>query len=440
MRFLIDSRGATRTRLMREKRVRSFLNNRKGNIALMLAIMAPAFIGAVGLGVETGYWYHLQSKAQMAADVSAYAGAVALRNGETVDTAKLVAVAEAENLGYTATASATLTVDSPPLSGKFTTDRDIEVTINYKTPRVFSSIFANNDLFQDVRAVAGYQPPVDACVLALDQTASGAITISGSTNVDITGCEFMSNSAAADGFLVSGSGNLSIDCANSAGGFDQDGSSTVSLSTCTAPRTDLFAAEDPYASLPDPDTSGGCKNLTGTERNAMNGANGSLTISPGATGIRKFCNGLDLKNDVHFEPGIYIIDGKDFTTVASANVTGTDVTFYLTNSAEIGFRGTSTVKLTAPATGTYAGVLFFGDRNDITASHQFNGTADSLLTGTIYTPGSTVSYNGDFTGIDGCMQIIALRVDMSGGSNLSGDCTAFGINNVQLPGIVTLLE
>ena len=418
----------------------NFRHSETGNIATMTALVSVGLIGMVGLGVETGYWYHLQEKAQIAADVSAYAGAVALRNGETVEVTKATAIKEAEALGYTVANLATVTPVSPPSQGPFQTNRDIEVVINYHAPRVFSTIFENDQLFRDVNAVAGYAPAVDVCILALDPTGSAALDISGSSNVDVSGCEFMSNSLADDGFSVRGQANVEIDCANSAGGFEQDGTtSTIMLSTCPGPRTDLFQADDPFADLEEPDTTGPCRNLTNTERQAMNGSAGSVSLSPGPTGTRRFCNGLDLRKNVHFEPGIYIIDGQSLTTAANANVTGTGVTFYLTGGADLGFRGTSSLNLTAPITGPYAGILFFGDRSDTSAEYIFNGTSDSLLTGTLYAAGSDITYAGDFTGADGCLQIIAFRIDLTGGSNMTGDCDAYGITNAQLPGFVKLL-
>lgn len=417
------------------------LHAERGSVSTMTALLSLGLIGVVGLGVETGYWYHLQEEAQMAADVSAYAGAVALRNGETVEAAKTEAIKEAEELGFTVANLATVTPVSPPTSGAFQTVRDIEVTINYNAPRVFSMIFSSSEQFRNVRSVAGFSPSVDVCILALDRVGSAALDISGSSNVDVNGCEFMSNSLADDAFSVRGQANVDIDCANSAGGFEQDGTtSTITLSTCPAPRTDLFQADDPFASLPEPSTSGPCRNLTNSERQAMNGSAGSVTLSAGPTGVRKFCNGLDLRKDVHFEPGLYIIDGQSLTTSANADVTGSDVTFFLTGGADLGFRGTSTVNLTAPSTGTYAGILFFGDRSDSSAEYIFNGTSDSLLTGTLYAAAGDVTYAGDFTGQDGCLQIVAYRIDLTGGSNMTGDCDAYGITNAQLPGFVKLLE
>lgn len=413
----------------------------RGNISIMTALIAPGLVGVVGLGVETGYWYHLQEQAQIAADVSAYAGAVALRNGETAEGAKAEAIIEAEELGYTIANAATVTPITPPISGAHQTERDIEVTIQYNAPRVFSSIFSNTRLFREVRAVAGYEPAVDVCILALDREGSAALDISGSSTVNVTGCEFMSNSSASDGFSLRGQAEMNIDCANSAGGFEQDGStSTYDLATCPAPREDLAWAPDPFEDLPEPDTFVPCRNLTNTERTAMNGSAGSVTLSAGPTGVRKFCNGLDLRRNVHFEPGLYIIDGQSLTTAANADVTGSDVTFFLTGGADVDFRGTSTVNLTAPSTGIYAGILFFGDRSDSNANYVFNGTADSLLTGTLYAPVGDVVYAGDYTGADGCLQIVAYRIDLTGGSNMTGDCDAYGIVNAQLPGSVKLLE
>ena len=143
-----------------------FRQRTEGSISVMTGLISLGLIGVVGLSVETGYWYHLQEKAQMAADVSAFAGAVALRNGEDVATAKAQAIKEAEELGYTSINLATVTPVSPPRQGGYQSDRDIEVSINYNAPRLFSSIFLNTQLFHDVRSVAGYSPSVDVCILA----------------------------------------------------------------------------------------------------------------------------------------------------------------------------------------------------------------------------------------------------------------------------------
>jgi Flp pilus assembly protein TadG len=34
-----------------------FARDQRGNMAIMFAMTAPIVVGAIGLGVDTGYWY-----------------------------------------------------------------------------------------------------------------------------------------------------------------------------------------------------------------------------------------------------------------------------------------------------------------------------------------------------------------------------------------------
>ncbi len=52
-----------------------WLRSRRGNIAIMTALLAPVIIGFFGAGAETGYWYVTQQSMQIAADKAAVAAA-----------------------------------------------------------------------------------------------------------------------------------------------------------------------------------------------------------------------------------------------------------------------------------------------------------------------------------------------------------------------------
>ncbi len=58
----------------------------------------------------------------------------------------------------------------------------------------------------------------------------------------------------------------------------------------------------------------------------------------------------------------------------------------------------------------HAGAL--GDRSG--SSNTFNGTASSKLTGTIYFASWIVNYLGNFSGVNGCTQVVAATVRWSG--------------------------
>ena len=87
-----------------------------------------------------------------------------------------------------------------------------------------------------------------------------------------------------------------------------------------------------------------------------------------------------------------MINGGVLKINANANLTGSGVTFYLTNGATVQINGNSQMNMVAPTTGTYAGLLFYGDRTQATATNTINGNATSLLTGTIYFSSQDVDF------------------------------------------------
>jgi hypothetical protein len=141
------------------------------------------------------------------------------------------------------------------------------------------------------------------------------------------------------------------------------------------------------------------------------------------------------------EPGVYFVSGGNLKINANANISGSGLLFYLTGGARVSINGTATVNLSAATTGPYAGILFFGDRTDIGATkNSFNGTADSLLTGAIYFASQAIQFLGNFSGIDGCTQVVGLTVEWSGNANVSKDCTAHGMRDIPATQLVKLVE
>ena len=153
-----------------------------------------------------------------------------------------------------------------------------------------------------------------------------------------------------------------------------------------------------------------------------------------------YCNGLSLNSTKTFNPGVYVISGGSLTLNSNANVSGSGVTFYLTNGATIKFNGNAHMNFSAPTSGTYSGMLFYGNRNDPDGSPSFNGDATSQLTGATYFPSQSVTMNGNFSGANGCMQVIANTISLSGSSTISGSCPGTGMSSVSIPGSVSLVE
>jgi hypothetical protein len=162
---------------------------------------------------------------------------------------------------------------------------------------------------------------------------------------------------------------------------------------------------------------------------------GSGNLSPG-----KYCGGLTIHDTRTLNSGTYIISGGTFDLNANANITGSNVMFYLTNGATLKFNGNANFHLSAPTSGTYSGMLFFSDRSQASANQQVNGNSLSVLTGALYFPSQSLTINGDYSGANGCMQVVADKITYSGNSNLSGDCSAYGLSSIPVPGGTTLVE
>ena len=314
----------------------------------------------------------------------------------------------------------TITINYPPTSGAYAgVSTAIQVKMSSHVQRYFSSFFDTSEIVGSAAAVAVFQNASSACVLSLNTSASGAITVGGTGNVNLVGCTVMSNSTASNAVDVQSNAKLSSDCIVAVGDVSlAPGSTTTS---CPKIITNAPPVADPYANLPVPTSATYWPNTN------------SPVLQPG-----NYTNGMNLKGAQTLSPGVYIVSGS-FSINANAFVSGSGVTIYLTKGASLSMNGTATVNLSAPTSGPYSGMLFFGDRAN-TGSVSFNGTAASLLTGALYFAKQNVSYLGNFSGNGGCTQVIADTITWSGHTSISQNCSAFGMSSFGSAELIKLVE
>jgi Flp pilus assembly protein TadG len=392
-----------------------FTTCRRGNVAILFALFLPVIVGAAGFGVETTYWYYKRLAMQAAADSAAYAAALEKRSGGSTSEITVVAELASSQNGFPKSGTA-IQVNPASVNG----GGSVEVVLTDSAERFFTALFVDSDPVIVTRATASYTNASKACILALSPTASKAANFSGNSNLQLTGCSVMSNSNASDSFNIQGSAILKTTCAIAVGGAHT--TSGLTETVCSAPLTGQPAAADPYADVAAPPPTGACKASSAKNE----------TIWPG-----RYCSGLALKGDIIMQPGDYYIEGSGgFDVNAQANVTGTGVTIYITGgTAKI--NGGATVTLKAPTSGPRAGILFFGDRST-SGQNKFNGDASSKMTGAIYFAGGEVDYQGNFSGLNGCTQVIGNTVEWTGNTSISVDCSAFGMRDMPVSGKVKL--
>ena len=133
---------------------------------------------------------------------------------------------------------------------------------------------------------------------------------------------------------------------------------------------------------------------------------------------------------------MYILKGGGLSTQnANSYITGTGVTLYNTYDATHAYAGfdikaTSTVSLTAPTTGTYAGVLIMEDRSIAAGSYtdNFGGGSSAAYTGIIYGPRTTMNFYGNAS-LTAYTIVVSYRLHMVGTTAINNDYSSLPTGN-----------
>ena len=187
---------AGRPRLYPGPRKESFFRDTRGAFAIIFALMLPLLVSAIGLGVEIGGWYSEVRSLQSAADAAAVAAVFEVRDATgTIDSSTDLlprATLEATRNGLDTSNGDTITLNyfneiSP---SSYTTDYStnnsaVEVILTKSVTLYFVGWITDaNTITANAQAVATDQSSGDACIIALNESDDGALTISG--NIDLT--------------------------------------------------------------------------------------------------------------------------------------------------------------------------------------------------------------------------------------------------------------
>lgn len=255
-----------------------------------------------------------------------------------------------------------------------------------------------------------------ACVIALNPTASGALSVGGSTRVTLNECSAQVNSRSAQAFDMGGSSSLTAQSVDVAGGAGSIGGTLNAPLNVGAP-----VVPDPLADLVIP-TPRGCNRTNYA-------ADSSERFAPAGSAPFVFCGGLHINGGtITFGPGVYIIDGGPLEINGNTKVVGQGVTFVLTGRAFAKISGGSDVTLSAPKDGPTAGVVFMQERVATGQDNTFNGGAAQRLTGGLYFPRQVVRFNGNQdTSGGGCTFLYADTISWIGDGSLSLSKCAGGL-------------
>jgi hypothetical protein len=418
----------------------SLLGDQSGASFVITALAFPVILGMAGLGLDAAMWYQDKRENQTLADNATVAGTIALSRDATLTKAALETIVRdstADN-GFVHGTHGQVIVNSPPASGPNVGNAGyVEVLVQQPGKLFFAQMILSAPITIQARAVGGISTFGEHCVVALDETMDGAITVTGTADVT-SDCGLASNSSSDQAIYVSGSADLTAQPLQAYGDIDKSGSATITYDAPPQPLSERV--DDPYADvLPGLQADASCIGATPATYAAKD--------SPLAPG--RYCGGIRINGNVDFLPGTYYVDNGDFRIVGGGDIRGPGVTFILTamDAKDLGtfnLSGGGLVALRAPldtTEGEYPGMLLVQDPYvpgvdtlKPVPMNMLTGGANMHLNGALYFPDQEVVYTGGTSGGSNCTLIAGKKVTFEGTVFLDNDegvCQDAGVTGIQ---------
>ena len=367
-----------------------------GGISVITALVLPAFVGTLGLGIEVSYWLLHNRSLQNAADSAVIAASQAGANGYV---AQAKAIARQYGLidgadGVTVTASNTATCPSGGTSCYSVTIADAVPTyvgalINYLGTAMVGGV---RSTLISARAIA--LPGAVAreyCLVALASTpGTFGIDSRGSPKADLTGCGVRSNA----NMRCTGH-DLEANFGDAVG--TNDGCGIIKTSGVAANFVDPYA--DKIATLP-ADACGGSYPKVGSLPTS-NKWSGAKTL----TSTTIICGDLLLTGNVTItapsDAVLIIRNGQlalNGSTLQTAAGSGLALVFTGANDASHSHipSGSGGLDIAAPTSGTWSGVALYQDPA-LTVNIAMPNAASQptwAMTGLVYLPRVDLSFSG----------------------------------------------
>ena len=417
------------------------VGSRRGNVAMLSALLIQAMTGATGLGVEVSYWGLRQVELQRIADAAAMGATNASYSGVNDQAAANTGADIAELNGISGQASRTWTVATGILTDnkitikkvsgiKNTANTAFQAIVTEDVNLVVSKLITS--LSSVTVSATGYAEAVSGSVngcLMLTGSGSNALVLDNGATIDEAGCATQVNGSVT----VSGGAKITTS------GITAGGSITVSNggSITGTQKANAATFTDVYAS--DTATQAAITSARSASGSAMTVGNGvTSTQSPGSYSSITINNGAN----VTLNPGLYLVNGQ-INITGGAKVTGTGVTIVFTDQMSVS-NGTD-ITLTAPTASAASGVPGMALISASTQDLALNGGSKFVVTGVVYYPnGHIEADNGFGTSASTCSIIIANNIHINGGAKFANNCTSSsGVKNLPVPvgsTVVTLVK
>jgi Flp pilus assembly protein TadG len=453
---------AKREFAIRRRGLGSLQADQKGTVAVMMALLFPALIGILGLGMEVTNWYMRTRSMQNAADAAVIAAATNAMSNYNIEAAAVAAnygfVNGTDNITVTATDTAACPADpdvTPPcykVTITSTVSLALTEVVGYRGNAVIDGARLQQLSSSATATKRVIQQPI--CLLGLD-TSGQAVTSNGAPNADLTGCTVMSNSASS----CNGS-DLKANL----------GAAHATNNGCGIRKySNVPVVSDPYAALasniPGNLTTKCSNSFPQESRHGQTWSGGttwsgtkSLSGTADLAGNTLICGDLRLTADVtidapngavlYIQNGQLDLQGHTFRTANGSSVaivfTGDNgsYTHFVTDNA-----GSGVLDIQAPTTGAFSGVALYQNPSLTTGvNYTYAGNSPTWnISGLVYTPNADVTLSGAINkSANGavCLVLVGKDIRINGTGSIyaqspaGAGCVAAGLNmpTVTIPG------
>jgi len=380
-------------------------SSERGQVLVIVVFAMFGLIGIAGLAIDGSRAFSDRRHAQNAADTAALAASLA---NVRSDDWSAVGLERATSNGYDNNGTTNIVnVYNPPIEGAYIGNSQyVQVIITSHLETLLGRVVGIEQVTNTVQAVAKVDPPeytemyFGNAVVGLAPHECKAVKYQGNADTTITGGGLFVNSDCPDAafFNHSSSAELSAPSLTTVGGAEYR-DDAIDVPTITENAGDQAFSYPPREIV--------FPNIACSDDAEVDGE----TLSPG-----NWSGTFPPKDVKYLESGAYCVNGN-FRLNGGDILIGHDVVISM-ESGEVHWNGGATVRLDAPESGPFRGLLLYLPMTN-SSGITINGNSESMFAGTILAPASPVDVKGT-GGADGFhSQIIGYTVDISGTSDMS---------------------
>jgi Flp pilus assembly protein TadG len=389
-----------------------FWNGRGGSVAIIFGLALLPMMMMMGVAVDYSRATVAKSRLQQAVDAAVLAG----RGDQTASRDATALKAFNTNLGsqYVG-ATATFSMGA---NGSYSGVASVSV------PTAVMKIAHVDTIAVGAKATAaivtGAGSTAKQCVLLTKPDGVGLYANSGGRLEANCGIQ-VNSSSSTEAIYINSASHVTATSVKVVGNANINSGSTVS----PTPTAGAASQADPLSSLAEPAAkSNPCAY---TDYKVSQGQ--TQTMSPGV-----YCKTTLIENGgiATMSPGVYVFREGEFVINSGGKVTGSGVMLYFRDKdGRLNVNSDSMIDISAPTSGTYAGMLIFQSRDvsdDAAPPFIVNSRGDTKFEGTIYIPKGTLEFNSYSTGnqLAAYTAIVARKMELNStgtikiNSNFSG--------------------